>query len=65
MVDLDIYKKVFDTYDFEIHECFETGKLGKLKGLAETIHKTLPESYIKYTTNLGYVIYCKVDINST
>jgi hypothetical protein len=57
MIDIDLYKTLFDKYSFEIHEWYEGGcKHGKLKKLFYDM-KTLPCNSIKYTTDLGYIIY--------
>lgn len=62
MIDLDLYREVFDKYAFDIHEACDTGKFGKLKLFFEEINKKFPicDDTIKYTISTNHTICCKV-----
>lgn len=60
MIDINLYKDVFDKYTFDIHEAVEGKRLGLLKHLIYDINEKFPyDNDIKYITSLGYSIECR------
>ncbi len=61
MIDINLYKEIFDKYTFDIHEAIEGKRLGVLKHLFNDINLKFPDINVKYLTSLGYNITCFIN----